>query len=84
MRTITGVSYRHVAAYVQVVGRTRHSAEQHAKAVGTALLQEIPKNRLKPGRYKGLQGKAHVYEVPVLLGPGVKGVLKRLQLQGSP
>ena len=84
MRTITGVSYRHVAGYLRVVGRTQHSAEEHAKAVGTVLLNKLPRTRVKPGRYRGLAGKLHVYDVPVLIGPGVKKVLAQLVLQGSP
>ncbi len=84
MRTIQGVSYRHVAGYLRVVGRTKHSAERHSKTVGTTLLRSLPRENVKPGRYKGLQGKLHVVEVPILLGPGVRKVLAQLALQGHP
>jgi hypothetical protein len=84
MRTIQGVSYRGVAGYLRVVGRTQHSAERHAKETGTSLLNQLPDDKVRPGRYKGMKGRLHVYEIPVLLGPKVQAVLSQLVLRGAP
>jgi hypothetical protein len=86
MRTVQSVSYRHVAAYLRVVGRTRPGAERHTKSVGTALRETLPEGaQIKPGRYKGIQNGLHVFEVPVLLNrPKVKKVLAELVLRGNP
>lgn len=77
MQIIRGVTYRHVAGYLRVVGLTQHSAEQHTKAVGTRLIEKLPPGtEVKPGRYKGIVGRLHVYEVPVVLNrPGVREIL---------
>jgi len=85
MRVIQSVSYRHVAGYLKVVGRTRQGAERHAKTVGGALIKKLPDIVIQPGRYKGITDGFHIYEVPVLLNrPKVRKILAELVLQGQP
>lgn len=85
MKIVQGVSYRNVAGYLKVVGRTKLSAERHTKAIGTLLLERLPDGTtLKPGRYKGIQEGLHVYEVPVILShPNVRKVLAEIVLRGG-
>lgn len=83
MRVIRDVSYRHIAGYLLVVGRTKKGALQNAKKVGTKLLAELPEPLVKPPRFKSQKESEFVYEVPVLLGenPGeVRRVLAELML----
>jgi len=87
MKIVQGVTYRHVAGYLQIVGRTQKSAERHTKSIGTFLLNNLPKGaEIKPGRYRGMQSDGlHLYEVPVVLNRrGIRSVLARLALRGGP
>lgn len=85
MKIVQGVTYRNIAGYLKVVGRTKPSAKRHAKTIGTLLLQRLPAGTtLTPGRYKGIQSGFHVYEVPVILShPNVRKVLAEIALRGG-
>lgn len=85
MQIIRGIKYRHIAGYLRVVGKTKLSAERSTKQVGTKLLELLPPGTVvKPGRYRGLHGGEHVFEVPVVLNRrGVRGILAAFALQGS-
>ena len=83
MRVIRAVSYRHIAGYLTVTGRTRKGALQNAKKVGTLLLAELPEALVRPPRFKSQAESETLYEVPVLLGENpreVRRVLAALML----
>ena len=86
MRIVKDVQYRHVGAYVKVLGRSKDEAERNSKQVGTALLNRLPPtSEVKPGRYKGLESAWHCYEVPIVLTNGpqeVRKCLAELALKG--
>lgn len=86
MRIVKEVTYRKIAAYVKVVGRTPRGAERHFRSVGSALLKDLPQEAVRPGRYRGLDAEGfHFYEIPVLLnGPNTRTVLAKLMLKGGP
>ncbi len=85
MQIIRGISYRHIAGYLRVVGSTRQKAEQSTQLVEADLKAELPEGTIvKPGRYRGIKGKWHTFEVPVILNrPGVRKILATFALRGG-
>lgn len=88
MRIIRGVAYRHVAAYVTVVGRGKIGARRNLEQVRGALLASLPpRTEVKPGRYKGLEDGLYCYEIPIVLLDGpqpVRATLAKMALKGRP
>ncbi len=85
MHIIRGISYRHIAGYLKVVGSTRQAAEDTALKVEAALKNRLPLGTIvKSGRYRGIQDQLHTIEVPVILNrPGVRRILAVFALQGD-
>lgn len=85
MTIVRGITYRHIAGYLKVVGQTRQAAERHVRQVLASLRKLLPPGTIvKNGRYKGIDQQLHVFEVPVVLNrPGVRVILAAFALQGG-
>jgi hypothetical protein len=85
MQIIRGLQYRHIAGYLRVVGSTKYNAEWNTKKVGRALVDKLPPGTVvKPGRYRGIKNRLHVFEVPVILNrSGVREILESFATEGS-